>query len=610
MGNMGNPLVHENKKRRTGRRRTVWLSIAVIVTLILLVAAFLYRSLLSRHEVYSIESTSEVTFGQNGNTLVIDNGKTTLLVLDADGRLIRSYEGGSDDAPFYYAAYAAQTEDGSIYVVDVKYGDRGMMLDWERVIRLNGKECETVYEIDYTAWSQGITPLQYGQINELQAYGDTVFFLLATDKAVELKQIGTDGAVSSVASIPAGGVKQAVSYDASTGRIAVVNRTGEILLYDLSGEIIYQKADYGKMPFDISARSGEVYYPDLQEQVVRRFSVDDPEADEVFASFDELPFKLDVSADGKSVLVTNYAGFYRLEAGANGECLSVDYVDSAENPGFVFTILVWAALVLGGLLALYLIFLLVRFLIPRIAKNETAMRAVLIVLAALAVAFIVSYSLLSNLLSNSTKASERQVDLFSQYLMSKIDIDVLKGIEGEENFRDKNYNKLKEALGGPVRKSYDSGEYYYYVIYRERNGYICAVIDSEEVGPCWNPLYQSEEDGITYAEVLSTGKIISESEISAYGSWSFRLTPIRDKLGNIIAVLEVGQSLTAVEQRQSELKREVIINTAIGTIVMAMLLIELAFLIGFVQKRQSSPVLDDTEKVPVRTLMVQKNLQR
>ena len=296
------------------------------------------------------------------------------------------------------------------------------------------------------------------------------------------------------------------------------------------------------------------------------------------------------------MLVTNYAGFYRLAVGADGECVPEDYVDSAPNPSFYRTILTWVVLGIGGLLALYLLFRLIYFLIPYITKNETAMRAILIAIAALAVAFIVSYALLNNLLTNSTRASEKQVDLFSQYLMSKIDIDVLQGIEGPENFQDKNYNKLRDALAAPLRKSYDSGEYYYYVIYGERNGYICGIMDSEEVGPCWNQIYESE--GSVYADVLRTGETVSVSEISAYGAWSYRITPIRDSIGHIIALLEVGQNLIEVENRQNEMKRAVIINTAIATIVVAMLLIELAILLGFVQKRQSGLALDNTEKVP------------
>ncbi len=580
------------------------LVIVILTALALLcfAAAFLLRARLSYRPTYVIESSSDVTFGQNGKTLVIDNGKETLLVLDANGSLIRRYDGGSDDAPFYYACYAAEAGDGSIYVADIKYGIRGNLLDWERIIRLNGSEATTVYEVDYTTWWMTDTPLQYGRIVEMQEYDGSVYFLLATPKAVELKAIDENGRVSNVASIPAEGVKQAASYDAATGRVAVLYRNAEIALYDLAdGACSYQKSYADKMPFDICVRDGTVYYTELWGQAVHRFPADEPAADEVFETFEDLPFRADVSADGKSVLATNYAGFYRLGVGENGECVSSDYIDSAPVADFYLTILAWAILGIGALLALYLLFRLIRALVPFIAGSETAMRAVLIVLASLAGAFIVSYSLLNNIMTNSTDASETQVDLFSQYLMSRLDIGLLGKITGPENFRDENYNQLKDIMAEPVHKSYIDEEYYYYVIYRERNGYICAIMDYEESGPCWNPVYEGEDN--IYAEVLRTGESASVSEISAYGAWAFRLTPIRDKLGHMIAVLEVGQSLDAVERRQNELKREVIINTVIGTVVVAMLLIELAFLVGFVQKRQSTALPDNTEKVPVRTLM-------
>ena len=52
---------------------------------------YINRAYLSQHKQYLIESASEVTYGQNGNTLVIDNGKKTVLVLDENDRLIQRY---------------------------------------------------------------------------------------------------------------------------------------------------------------------------------------------------------------------------------------------------------------------------------------------------------------------------------------------------------------------------------------------------------------------------------------------------------------------------------------------------------------------------------------
>ena len=58
------------------------LVIVILTALALLcfAAAFLLRARLSYRPTYVIESSSDVTFGQNGKTLVIDNGKETIVV--------------------------------------------------------------------------------------------------------------------------------------------------------------------------------------------------------------------------------------------------------------------------------------------------------------------------------------------------------------------------------------------------------------------------------------------------------------------------------------------------------------------------------------------------
>jgi predicted MFS family arabinose efflux permease len=593
----------EKIRKRKGGRRFGWLLAALaVVALACLIFAWLHRGELILSPTYLIESTSEMTFGENGQTVVIDNGKLSVLVLDAEGKLIRRYDGGSDEAPFYYAAYAVQAQDGSIYVADLKYGDRGLLIDWERIIRLDGDESRVVYMIDYSLWAEEDTPMQYGRILELQAYEDSVYFLVDMGSRIDLKQIGSDGTVRDMGSVPAEGVKTDASYDVKTGQVVVISRNGQVTVYRLEdGSARPAELDREWMPFDIAARSGQVYYTEIQDLVVRHFPIDDPASDRMFTSLDDILFKLDVSQDGQSLLATNQAGFYRLSVGPDGECASEDYVDSALIADFYRSIITWIILAVGALLSLFLILRFLRFLIPRIAENETAMRAILIVLASLAVAFIVSTSLLNNLLTNSTDASKTQLDLFTQLLLSRMDVDTLKKIDGQENFNDENFNALHEQLSGPVKQSYANGQYYYFVIYRERNGFLRAVTDSEKSSPCWTPVYENE--GNEYADVLHTGESVAVSEISAYGAWAFQLTPIRDKDGSIIGLLEVGQSLAAVEERQNELKREVIVSTAIGTIVVAMLLIELAFLVGFIQKRKKAIHPDTTDLVPVRSIM-------
>ncbi len=566
--------------------------------------AFLNRDLLSEKETYLIEATSEVAYGKNGQTLVIDNGKKTLLVLDADGRIASRYDGGDDSSPFYYACYAAQAEDGSIYVADIKYGDRGNLIDRERITRLSGNAWETVYEIDYMDTSIDDTPLQYGTILELQEYQGHIYFVVGDESHVEAYTFDDAGQAVSIGDLPLVGVKTDAAYDVTTNTLTVVTRRGDMYCWNLeSGVTDKLTTQFDQIPYDIAARNGEVYYTEVDGKTIRHFPVTDM-APVIFYELEEIPYKLDVSEDGKNVLVTNQAGFYRLTGDEDFACSEAEYIDSAPVSYFASVVLIWAVLALGAVAALFLLLSLGRKIVLAVSYNESALRVMLIVLASLAVAFILSYSMLKQILTNHTAASKTEVKLFSELLLSRLDADKLAELDAPIDYGTQTHSEIKAPLDEYTITSYESGDYYYYIIYRIVNGNVVMVMDFEDTMPCTMPMYIDDPEDNDYSAVMHTGEEVLISEISAYGAWTFLLSPVYDSDGNIVGELEVGQSLDAVQSRQNELRNETIINVAISTIVVAMLLLELTFLLGFIQKkREAVKALDSTETVPLRTMM-------
>ena len=192
-----------NEKKKNNKKISRFEAVVFLILFFLAAIPLLYvwshRTLLDQKPFYSLESTSELSFGSEGRTLVIDNGKKTLLVLDAEDRLIRRYEGGTSHTPFFYVCHAAQTSDGSIYIADISYGIRGNLLESERIIRLNGSRREVLYQIDYTQAAKEDTPLQYGRILELQEYEDEIYFVLDDRKSLKVQKINADGSVAEVA---------------------------------------------------------------------------------------------------------------------------------------------------------------------------------------------------------------------------------------------------------------------------------------------------------------------------------------------------------------------------------------------------------------------------
>jgi hypothetical protein len=167
--------------------------------------------------------------------------------------------------------------------------------------------------------------------------------------------------------------------------------------------------------------STAVDHTELTDMTVRHFPVADPEKQQVFYQSDSLLYQLDVSADGNEVLATDNLGFYRLHGDGSGACASSEYVDSAGCVYYPWVIVLWAFLIVSGLIFAALAARMLYWIVISVISNENSMRVMLIILTCLAVFFILSYMLLSRLLDASTTASEKQTSLFSELLMLELE---------------------------------------------------------------------------------------------------------------------------------------------------------------------------------------------
>ncbi len=584
---------------RRGRGLPRW-SYAFLAAAAVLCSLFtgLNRELLELRPVYRIETAGEVCFGAGGGTLVIDDGKRSLLVLDAEGRLKARYSGGSHRAPFFYAAYAAQTEDGSIYVADLSYG-QGSIVDRERILRLRRGKWETLYTVDYSRTLRDKVPLQYGRILELRAFGDEVYFLLDTVDALELRQIDGTGAVRKLAVIPAAGVKTDATYDPATRQAVVAWRAGGMLLYDLEeGTGRTLELGDGMMPFDLAALEGWVYYTEVFGHTVRRFSLADPGPGEVCCTLEALPYTLDADPSGQ-VLVTDQTGFYRLPAAGADPV----YTGEARVAGFFRVVLAWGVLVLGGLCLLILLLRLLGFIVTAAMGSENVLRAVLIVAASLAVSFVLAYPLLDNLLAIQTQGTEKQIAAYSALLRAEIDEDALLTLDKPSDYGGAAFNAVKEVLDRHTWETYDTGDCDAYCVYRVLDGYVVKIMDFEDTKPCTYPLCADDPEDNLYARAAHTGEAVQATEFSASGSWSFILAPIRGRDGSIIGLLDVGLNLDQILARRREYAKELIVGILINTVVITMVLLELNFLLDHFRRRRQGRAEDSTQRVPLRTLV-------
>ena len=588
--------------RRLRRKRLIAALFSVLAAL-LLGGAFLLRGSLSEKLDYEIGSSSEVRFGQDGQVLVIDDGKTTVLLLDDRGRVAKRFDGGSESGPFFYAAHAAQGPDGNVYVVDIAYGDRGNLTDYERVLRWDGVKWSTVYSIDYTGVPLEEAPMQYGRILEMESYGGKLWFVRDMIDSVELYLLDGDGTFHREAKVPADFIKIDAAYDPDTGSFVFVARNGAVYISDLAGNLTeVLSAEQELIPYDASVRGGVAWCTELTTQSVRRFSLSAPEEVSTYVELPSTPYKLDVAADGRSALVSDFAGFYRI-MDRDGAGDVEGYFETAAVSYASRIILAWVLLGLGVLAALFPLIILVRRFSAMIIEKENAKRVFLIVVGSLAVAFVIAFSLLDHIMKSDTDASVRQVRLTAEILADRIDVEKLKTLSQPSDYDNEAFRSVKEPLDEVILRDYARGEYYYYVIYRAKDGMVNVIMDFEDTQPCGYPLYEDDPDLNDYGAILRGGDEVMISEISAFGAWTFLISPIKDEGGEIVGLLEVGQGLDAVQSRQNELKRELVVNAAISTVVMAMLLLELTFLFTYAERKRGPGEIDNTERVPLRTIM-------
>jgi len=211
--------------------------------------------------------------------------------------------------------------------------------------------------------------------------------------------------------------------------------------------------------------------------------------------------------------------------------------------------------------------------------------------------------MLSKIMDSNTLSSEKQVSLIADTLSGKIDTTAISMIDQPSDYGTERYAAIKAPLDETINTAYEREDYYYYMIYRAIDGKVVYIMDYEDTLPCTYPVYEDDPDLNEYAAVLHTGEELLVSEISNYGAWTFLLRPIVNESGEIVAELEVGQSLDVIQRNQAKLRWEMIINTAISTVVVTMLLLELTFLLKHIQRRRSAVDLDTTQLVPLRTLM-------
>lgn len=543
---------------------------------------------------YAFDGPSGVFPGESGRLYIIDQGKKTVLITDGQGKLLRSIDCGTDgDSEPYYASLVAEGADGSIYVADTRYAGQGTRISQERIFRYDadGENGTCIYLIDYEAIEQE-APLQYGNILSLREENGALVFTRKTDNGLAVCQLDlASGRLQSAGYDLPGQYISDADAEPGTLRPIFTNRLGQVCtVTDGATEVLL---DEGRTSWMLCAEEGRIYYSDIAANAVLCYDLETGREEIVLEAPDIL---YGVQTAGGRLYTTDYMGYYMLEDG------EASYVDALTYSQPLLRCALWAALFLGGLLAVAVAYLLLAPALHR-PKSELFQRMAIVLGVSLCMGCLVGYITINQMVSNQKATVMEQLNLFCDILVKNTDTEALANIDSLADYKGEDFNQVKEPLDALTRMGYENGMYYYYAIYSTDGEVIYTIMDFEETLPARYPVYAYGEEG--YTEVLAEGESVEfGGDVSSYGSWAFVLKPIRDAAGTPIAIMEVGTNLDDLDSQIQELVKEVALTILSMAVVLLMIIVEIIFYAEHRERKRKNLALPGlAAQFPLRLLI-------
>lgn len=543
---------------------------------------------------YAFDGPSGVFPGESGRLYIIDQGKKTVLITDGQGKLLRSIDCGTDgDSEPYYASLVAEGADGSIYVADTRYAGQGTRISQERIFRYDadGENGTCIYLIDYEAIEQE-APLQYGNILSLREENGALVFTRKTDNGLAVCQLDlASGRLQSAGYDLPGQYISDADAEPGTLRPIFTNRLGQVCtVTDGATEVLL---DEGRTSWMLCAEEGRIYYSDIAANAVLCYDLETGREEIVLEAPDIL---YGVQTAGGRLYTTDYMGYYMLEDG------EASYVDALTYSQPLLRCALWAALFLGGLLAVAVAYLLLAPALHR-PKSELFQRMAIVLGVSLCMGCLVGYITITQMVSNQKATVMEQLNLFCDILVENTDTEALANIDSLADYKGEDFNQVKEPLDALTRMGYENGMYYYYAIYSTDGEVIYTIMDFEETLPARYPVYAYGEEG--YTEVLAEGESVEfGGDVSSYGSWAFVLKPIRDAAGTPIAIMEVGTNLDDLDAQIHALVKEVALTILSMAVVLLMIIVEIIFYAEHRERKRKNLALPGlAAQFPLRLLI-------
>lgn len=538
-----------------------------------------------------IENPYFTTMDGEGNTYLINDGKSEILKLSPEGEIDAriSWTDHGEDV-FSEANEVAVDGEGNIYVLDVIWNDTGLGLFQDRILRFDqaGNFQEVVFENDYSD-----TMIMKRQIFSLVSMEREIRFVNveAEEGSFSLYRI-REGAhePERILQTPWEQVENVQDFAVGVGKnVYLTDKSGGVYQAGEAGkQLLYQAPqDAYLLPFSVEcSKKGSVYFTDICNQEIYR--VEDGKA-EVFLDAQTLS-KLTGRDVAQAILETVQSG----EAhGAEVLCLAFNdragclRLDSMEYTGFdaapyqgkfrLGLVFRFAAFAVSGVLFLYYLLALVKYLI--LAKVLFKNRAMLILAAAVGCSTVVVMT--SMLTQFRNVYIEEQLDSMcsiTQIATDTMNPELLRGVCYPADYGNESYRGLQDFMGKLIDVSSRYSENMYCNLVKVENDrcYALAYLDNS-IG-AYYPLDEGEAEEAR--SVYETGEsYINDGKSDSTGSYVYVKAPVKDETGDVAGIVEIGMVSDTLSGRVNEICVNIMVEITLMVIIAIFLINEgMAFL--------------------------------
>jgi predicted MFS family arabinose efflux permease len=238
----------------------------------------------------------------------------------------------------------------------------------------------------------------------------------------------------------------------------------------------------------------------------------------------------------------------------------------------ILLILRFAAFILAGLIAVYYLLVLLRYLIASGVLVRKKFSLILILGVSVS-ALVVMTNMLRRFQEDYVEEQIDNMCTVTQIAAAIIDTRDLEQVKYPSDYGTAEYQNLQQAMNKLIDVSsiYSENLYCNLVKMTDDRYYALAYLDNS-IG-AYYPLDESEVQEVQ--EVYDTGEsYINDGKSDATGSYVYVKTPVEDAAGNVMGVVEVGMVSNTLSQKVSSLRNSIMIEILLMIIIAVFVLNE------------------------------------